>query len=134
MFRWFCSIVVLVLVAGCAGEETDGRLSLSGSVTFQGQPLEQGSIELVAEDGSQQPGAPITDGEFTIPAPQGLKPGTFIVRIFSTEEPEDDEPQAPGPESAEPLGKERIPARFNVESELTAEVTEGGKNRFTFDL
>lgn len=134
MSRCLYSLVVLILLTGCLGEETDGRLALSGTVTFQSEPLDQGSIELVADDGSQQTGAPVVNGEFSIPAPQGLRPGTFIVRVFSTEEPASDEPTAPGPESMEPQGKERIPAEFNVESKLTAEITENGDNHFTFDI
>ena len=96
--------------------------------------MNHGSIELVAEDGSQQTGATIVDGEFSIPAPQGLKPGKFIVRIFSTEDAASAEPQAPGPEAEQALGSERIPAEFNVDSQLTVDVSEDGDNHFTFNI
>ena len=129
-------LTALVLAAtGCGDESVDGRLAISGSVAFRGNPLKHGTIEITAQDGSQQTGATIVDGAFSIEAKNGLPPGTYVVRISSVEEkPGGPDPEAPGPESAEPGGTELIPAAFNTNSKETIEVKAGEKNHFEIKI
>ena len=122
-------------LAGCGGSSADGRLGLSGTVHFQGQPLAQGTIEFSASDGSQQTGGVIEQGKFSIPAAQGLKPGTYTVRISSIEEAGGGAAvEAPGPESMQAASKERIPADYNSASQQTVEVTADGPNQYAFKI
>lgn len=140
-FDLISDIVVLAMLtsvgfAGCGEADTHGRLPVSGKVTFQGSPLNQGSIEFVSKDGGQQTGATIENGKYSVPGRHGLPPGTYTVRIFSTEDagsvgvPD----QAPGPEAMEQQGRERIPPEYNIRSTLTEEVTESGRNIFDFQI
>jgi hypothetical protein len=128
------ALFAAVFASGC-GADTGGRVALSGNVTFQGQPLQRGSVEVVSEDGGQQTGAPIEQGRFSIPAPQGVTPGKYHVRIYSADETaahNADEP--PGPESMMPVAKEKIPPEFNSRTKLVFDVEERGANHFTIDI
>jgi hypothetical protein len=132
--------LVLLLVVGClsccGGCGPQGtRRAVSGSVTFEGQPLEYGSITFLTSSGPPGPvgGALIRTGRYDVPASQGLDPGTYRVAISS--------PVPGGTLSAEelaagasPRAKERIPPQFNDDSRLTIEVKTSGPNRFDFDL
>ncbi|MCA9220365.1 MAG: carboxypeptidase regulatory-like domain-containing protein [Planctomycetales bacterium] len=124
---------IAVCVAGC-GPDLGGRVPISGQVTLGGQPLNDGTIEFVASDGSSQTGTTISNGSFSLPEEKGLPPGSYIVRISSFEAGAAPEEAAPGDSSAIPEPKELIPAEYNVESNLTAEVTADGDNSFQFDI
>lgn len=134
--RWTLLVLSVWLVALCpgCGPNTD-RVPLQGLVTFQGRPLEHGHVTFLTTSGPPGPvcGAVIRDGRFDIPAEQGLSPGSYRVLISS---PDGEAPQTPEEiaAGASPRAMERIPARYNAESELTAEVSAEGPNRFKFDL
>jgi hypothetical protein len=122
-----------VVVAGC-GQDSGGRLEVSGKVQFQGSALANGTIEFVTADGAQRSGTTITGGTYSIPADKGLLPGKYIVRIDSAQETGPAPTGPPGPESMTQVATNLIPPQYNVNSTLTAEVTESGDNKFDFDL
>jgi hypothetical protein len=94
--------------------------------------LESGTIQFVAADGSQMSGATITAGKYEVPAEQGLLPGTYTVRVSSIQSAATVE-EAPGDSSVvEAENKDLIPAEYNANSTVTAEIKEGSAN--TFDL
>jgi hypothetical protein len=109
-------------------------MGLSGEVLFQGAPLKTGVIEFVSADGSQRSGAAIEAGAYSIPAPKGLLPGKYIVRISCAQETEPAPAGPPGPESMAQPAPNLIPPQYNVDSTLAAEVAESGDNQFNFDL
>ncbi|WP_417730422.1 hypothetical protein [Rosistilla oblonga] len=129
---WMMALLVTLTTLGC-GSDTGGRVDVSGKVTLGGAPLESGTIEILAADGSSQSGATITNGEFSIPAERGLKPGDYIVKIFAGDETVAAVEAAPGDSSAAPVSKERIPPEYNVESTLTAKI-EASDNVLSFDI
>jgi hypothetical protein len=130
----------LLLLVGCLGlcagcGSGSRRLPLHGSVTYQGQPLEHGSITFLTTSGPPGPvcGALIRAGRYDVPAAQGLEPGTYRVAISSavpggTLTPEE---VAAG---ASPRAKEVLPPAYNAESTLTVEVQARGPNQFDFKL
>jgi len=124
------SLTLAILLAGCGGGSVDGRYGLTGKVTLKGQPLAKGTIEFSTGQGSGPlSGGTIENGQYTILAESGLKPGTYTVRISSVEEVGGAAaPAAPGPESATQVGKELIPAEFNINSTKTIEVKTSGNN------
>lgn len=139
-FPWVCkslcgwsAVLLAVVLSGC-GQDTGGRLAISGTVRFQGVPLKSGTIEFASADAKQLSGSTITDGKYSVPAAQGLPPGKYTVRISATQDEGAAPTGPPGPESMTQQAKSLIPPQYNVDSKLTAEVTQGGNNVFDFDL
>lgn len=125
------AIVTCLLLSGCGGPDTGGRLAVSGKVTFQGQPLKTGTIEFASPDG-ERGGASIVNGAYDIPAVNGLMPGKYVARVTSVVSTEA-APEMPGESKAiEKANKDQIPAEFNTKSTLTYEALPGKST--TFDV
>jgi hypothetical protein len=121
-----------VPLAGCGGSASGGRYPVSGKVTLQNEPLKTGTIEFDSPE--SRSGASIVDGSYTIPAPQGLLPGKYTVRISSVSAASST-PAMPGDSSAiEKTNKELIPAEFNTKSTLTYEVGPGKATNFDVNI
>mgnify|MGYP001236411468 CR=1 FL=1 len=134
--KTFCTWAALLLcglLVGCGEKNELGRLRVTGSVTLDGKPLDQGTIEFAptGETGVSG-GAMITDGEYEIPGDRGLPPGTYTVRISSADEKSGEAEKLPGESDA--MAEERIPAKYNTESEITREVKAEGENKFDFKI
>ncbi len=83
MFRTalICCTLIALSVTGC-GESPVGS-GVKGTVTFNGQPLDQGSIEFSPAAGQKTySGGPIKDGQYSIPADQGLEPARYDAAHF----------------------------------------------------
>jgi hypothetical protein len=109
----------LFLLSACGGD-SEGRRSISGTVTYKGKKVEAGSIEFHPRGKEATlSGARIENGFYVIPAKQGLEPGTYQVKIFATEAPAAaDEPGGlPGAEH-----KDLIPAKYNKDSTLIRDI------------
>ena len=72
MTRAAALFVALAALAGCdAGPKL---YKVTGTVSWQGKPVENGQINLIAEDGQATPaGAKIVDGKFELTATAGPK-------------------------------------------------------------
>ncbi|MBN2022210.1 MAG: hypothetical protein JW809_05405 [Pirellulales bacterium] len=124
--------VLTMLPVGCADAR---RQSIEGTVTLDGQPLAEGCIRLLPREGTPGPtaGATIKDGRFAIDATKGTFAGSFRVEIVAMR------PNgrfAVDPETGEkiPLREQYLPARYNTQSELTAEIAEGRPNELVFEI
>jgi hypothetical protein len=126
------SVLVVFAYCGC-GEDSGGRLPVSGTVTYQGAPLKEGFIEFDAQDGSHRTGASITEGAYSLAGSKGLAPGKYTVRVTSVKSDAPATVEPPGPEAAkiEQENKETIPAEFNTASTLTYEA---GSNSNKYDV
>jgi len=130
-------VVLFVLMASLAGcsdaRDPHGRHALSGAVTFQGKPLDQGSIRFQAlEDNGLSAGALIQNGKYQIPREQGLPPGTYKVNVSSLE-PTPPLTGAPG-ENPAPPAKERLPEEYNLKTRQKVVIKDGQESRFDFDI
>jgi hypothetical protein len=137
MRRPRCLLALLlgvVVIAGCG--DANARQAVTGTVSFQGRPLDQGRIYFApTAEGVSEAGATIEDGKYSIPGDVGLVPGTYKVSIFSYDRTgakvsSDEVPGDPGAAQF----KERIPEQYNKQSKLTAEITASGRNVFNFAL
>lgn len=118
---------ILAGLPGCGSSR-----SVSGTVTFKGELLEQGSIQFFAQNGPPGPsgGAMIRKGKYAMAGDHGLAPGAYIVQISS---PVVDDKPGERNMGDFPVTKERIPAEYNAKSTQVVEVTEGA-NTFNFKI
>lgn len=133
--RWgqWCVIAVLAVVSGCGGAEgIPGLVKAEGTVTFNGQPLKEGSVSAIASDGKTIFSGSIVDGHYALsasPSAPGAKPGEYRVAIKG--------PASTMDESGKPVeASNPLPAKFSqtATSGLTLTVPSGGKSDINFDL
>lgn len=129
-------LLVCLALAGCGPRDYEGtqRYPLSGKVTYDGVPIDWGSISFLpkAEGGQRVSGGMITDGTYSVPEAKGANAGLYRVEIRWLKRTGG---KYRDPDSGEMLDqrKEALPARYNVESVLTAEVS-AKQTQFDFDL
>jgi len=126
---WLIAIcAVSIAAAGCTSDSSKG--TVSGTVTLDGQPLANGLIRFVPVDGRTATAeATITDGEFSVEVPVGEKQVSISAPKVVGKRPAYQTPNAPMIDIIEEL----LPARYNLTSELTLNVT-GGRQEAPFDL
>jgi hypothetical protein len=98
---------------------------VSGTVTYNNVPLPDGKIVMEPVDGRTVPGASsIVNGAFKLKVPAGKK----VVKIFAERDAGFD------PAMGTKMRFMYIPAKYNHDSTLEADVTKAGPNQFTFPL
>jgi hypothetical protein len=118
-------VPLAVALAGCGGHGVE-TYAVSGTVTWQGQPVPNGDIIFAPLDGAVVPdAAKIINGKYRLQA----KAGKNRVEIHAAHRE-----GRINPVMGESRAKPYIPAQFNAKSVLTAEVLPDGKNVFAFDL
>ena len=76
---WFAIAAVLLLLASGCGKKP---ITVEGNVTWQGKPVESGSINFVPEDGKGAGlGGGIKDGNYRLTGEGGVMPGKKTVSI-----------------------------------------------------
>ena len=82
--RYLVLSLTAILAAGGCSRSSNGRLEISGKVTLDGAPLDQGLISFNAAQGKlPSAGAVIVGGAYHMPAEKGLLPGEYKVAIDS---------------------------------------------------
>ena len=110
-----CSMVPLFI--GCGGES---GISVNGTVTYDGQPLKNGSVTFEPADGAGVgASATIEAGQFTLPAERKLKAGSYNVsvnpgEVVSGTDPKDVSPQFPIWTTKVDLKPDNEPLTFDV--------------------
>jgi len=130
-------IALLTSLTGCGEEDTQGRMAISGIVTFEGKPLDRGTIEFTSVgEATAHTGTMIEDGSYDIPARQGLQPGKYLVRISSVADDPNVAPEMPGMtgEGGVTVAQDRIPAEYNTESKQEVTIESDGPNEFDFNI
>lgn len=115
-------------LAGCLGSD---RVTSTGTVTFDGRPVDSGAIVFVPLEAAVAPeGAAIASGRFTVVGRRGRR----RVQIRGTRPVSPERlPRTMARFDGLPVNEDYIPATYNTASTLEIEVTEG-PNVFTFDL
>ena len=125
----------LLALAGCA-DRHGGREAVRGEVKLVGQPLKEGTILFVPLDGQDtRGGGPVVNGAYTVPRPNGLKPGKYLVQLTAGDgkTPADEEAGGPGG-STNIVSVDLIPEDWNVRSTQQIEVKKDGDNKFDFNV
>lgn len=120
MPRYAMAAVLGLAAAGCSG---DRPVPVAGRVTLNGADLPQGEIQFVPDDPARGPEAgPIADGRFDLLA----RPGKYKVRVTAT--------KSVGYKGGFEYFESIVPARYNDNTELTAEIPSGGRKDLRFEL
>ena len=129
-------VIWLLLAACCAGCSQSivvEKTTVSGTVTYNGQPVEKGEIRFLPKSGTAGPLASgaIVDGKYTVTAAGGVPVGTHKVEIVGHGE-------LPKPANAPPIAptprEQYIPAKYNTSSELECSVASSGNVTQDFKL
>jgi hypothetical protein len=124
---------------GCGGgdELLSKRCSVTGTVTFDGQPVENGQIIFTpkGKEGSVA-GALIEDGEYFIPRDKGPVAGRHSVSITASRKTGEQKkaimPAPPG-EMIDVM-EAYIPKKYNDQTTLSVELKAGENSEVDFDL
>ena len=129
----YVALLCCLPLVGCGGPENNFK-AVSGKVSFQGSPVPEGAIQFCTDSASPvvSGGAMIRDGQYQLPREHGLGPGKYLVRITSTERI--DNPDKAKNEMAPFFTRERIPAKYNTQSELKVVVEADKPTEFNFEL
>ena len=117
-------IIMLASMSGCGKEEA--KATVTGEVTFNGKPIERGTITFVAAEGNASPvTVEITNGKYEAATTAGSKKvmiaGTRVLRKIK--DPGD--PDGPLLEQTE----DYVPDKFNVNTELKLDVQKGANTK-----
>lgn len=131
ILRLFAAMNLLLLAVGCGGASYEGesRSEVSGSVSYNGAPVQQGTINLTPiGHAGRSASASIEAGKYLIAEDQGPNLGKYRVEIFVFEPPKN----APA-EDADVGMVQVAPKEFNEESTVELEV-DGRKVQKDFTL
>lgn len=117
-------------LSGCSRQSGLDLNAVTGNVTFDGEAVEEGRIQFRAVEGDQRAfSGTIQNGQYEVETLAGkmtveitasrLVPGKF---------------DESNPDEKVPVGEMYIPARYNSQTELTAEVPAGGVKQLDFTL
>ena len=125
---YFAVLAGFVALTGCG----DGMTRIEGTVKLDGQPLADGTITFVPADGqTASAGGPIKNGVYSVEAP----PGSKKVEIQASKVVGERPAYAGDPNSPKiPITESIIPARYNTETTLTADLKPGTNDGVNFDL
>lgn len=116
--------------AGCGGSKS----SAEGTVTCDAGTVDTGSVTFVPTSGGDQAvkvSGRVFDGKYTIDESQGLAPGKYKVEINWNKKT--GRRVSTGDGASWDETKEGLPAKYNTQSDLTADV-KPGPNTLNFDL
>ncbi len=148
---WLSGLLVTLIVAGCAGPAGDPNrpktVPVSGTVTYNGDPVEGATVTFMTDsaEGKGAVGRTDASGHFTLMTFEpgdGAVPGNYKVTVTKTKtegtlsEEEANKYLERGENPPAPAVTDLLPEKYKSPetSGLTAEVTEGGENNFTFEL
>lgn len=123
---------ICVAFVGCG--PNDGMTEIKGKVTLDGAPLKEGTINFAPKAGGTgtASGAKIVDGAYVA----RVSPGTTLGVAIEAEEMQQKEgaTQEEIERGADKIPVSIIPAKYNRQSELSIDVTDGAKGPFDFEL
>lgn len=131
----YLAAAILIAAGGCGSDKKEFTLApVSGKVTFNKKPLANATVTFVPNDGGpSSTGKTDKDGKFTMKTADkadGAVVGSHRVMITTLDEEEDSE----NPDEIDYSKKEKIPERYNANTELTFKVPEDGSTSANFDL
>jgi hypothetical protein len=131
-------LLLLSILSGCNNNNPQGRVTVRGEVTLNGQPLAQGDVSFTSLPGTTpmvSTGSPIKDGRFSISAEHGLIPDQeYLVQFRSIEEIPGTRKESDDPMETKVETRNIIPPKYGTESKETVTATKKSPNEFRFEL
>ena len=123
-FRWI-GLLALAAMVGCGGSKRPEpkRYAVQGTVTLDGQPLDGGVVYFKTPETGAFESFEVKAGKFEGKAEAGKR--RVEVNAFREESVQSGEMKVENK-------KNLVPPQFNLQSTLTADVTEAGPNEFSF--
>lgn len=119
-----CLLAVVALTACSGGESLPELATVTGTVSLDGNPLPAANVLFQPQQGKTAFAMTDENGKFELMYNQdvtGATPGNYTVKISKEKNPE------------EP-GNELLPAKYNEQTTLSADVKADQENDFQFDL
>lgn len=128
--QWIVAAAVL-FVGGCTGDGAAARYTVTGKVTYQGQPVEEGMIQFENPDAGQSNSSPLgPGGAYALDVPAGPYKVTVMPPKIMAKGTADSPPD----EIDDPNVK-NIPKKYRrVETSGLAAQVEKGQTTFDFEL
>ncbi|MGQ9771733.1 MAG: hypothetical protein ACUVQG_14365 [Thermogutta sp.] len=128
LWAWIVPLAVVgASITGCGGPQ---KGTLTGRVTFAGQPIEEGGIRLDPASGTGEPMATkIANGEYRFET--GIPVGEY--KVFITAQRNAGEVMSPELGQKVSVREQYLPAKYNVQTQLTVKINPGSNSQ-DFDL
>ncbi len=116
-------VVGLLGLAGCGG---GGAASVAGTVTFDGTPIDSGTVTFISQEqtGARFSGR-VADGKYAVAADRGAAPGKYRVELTWDKKTGKKKPDGDGGFNFDTM--QSLPPQFNTATTLTAEVKSGSQ-------
>lgn len=119
-------LIALLAAAGCSKPVRPGYHIVTGSITFDGQPLADGFVQFCPTDSKIPPeSGRIEKGRYRLES----KAGKAVVQVLATRDAGKIDKI-----TGSPMQEMYIPQRYNSKSELTADVVADKANTIDFNL
>ena len=118
-------LLALLALNGCGQPGKPKTASVSGTVTFDGQPLTEGTVYFKTVATGSLDALAVKDGKFEGAAEVGdrrVEVNAFKTKVVGTGEMKGE------------VKENLVHPRYNIDSTLTATVTEAGPNTFKFEV
>jgi hypothetical protein len=122
---------LVALAASGVGCSKDGRVALEGKVSYNGEPIDVGSIAFIPSGDGIKSGGLIERGAYKIDSKIGPAPGPHRVEIHWLKPTGQKKKNEFGEEIE--TRREGLPEKYHAQSTLTAEI-KAGKNVIDFPL
>ncbi|WP_165070745.1 hypothetical protein [Paludisphaera rhizosphaerae] len=127
------ALTTSLALTGC-GEREPERHPVAGKVSLDGKPLATGKVTFVPLDGPTASVAEVRDGVFQVDRASGPASGRYQVEIVAVALTGKKIPNPDVPGRFLDEERDLVPERYNLKSELIAEVAPGAQNAFEFAL
>jgi hypothetical protein len=130
----FPGVVTFAWGLGCGPADEFQHVGVSGKVALDGKPLPSGTITFVPLGAGAASHGPITDGSYAIARSAGPSPGSFRVEISSVRPTGRQVPDSEYPGKTVEETRNAVPQRYNVNSELRAEIKRDQDAHFDWEI
>jgi len=126
-------VVAAFALVGCSSDSDRSRVE--GSVSYNGEPVDDGGIAFIPEGGGEsqvRTTGLIQDGRYDLPSRRGPYPGKYHVEIYWNKKTGRQIANRSGTAFKDET-KQAIPPKYNTNTELKVEA-KPGHNTLDFDL